>query len=95
VADGAGVLEAKPLFFFLERYRDAYVAEMQAFVQAVTEGLPSPAGGRDGREPAVIGLAARRSVREGRPVRLHEVDPGRAPIAARPAAQWSETEAAS
>ena len=59
--------------FFLERYVPSYVAEWEAFVQAVREGLPSPVPGADGRAPLAIGLAAWRSLREGRAIRVAEI----------------------
>lgn len=57
---------------FLDLYRQAYVAELQAFVDAVTHGTPSPVTGRDGRAPLLIGLAAQRSLQEQRLVHLRE-----------------------
>jgi myo-inositol 2-dehydrogenase / D-chiro-inositol 1-dehydrogenase len=65
-----------PLHFFLERYMDAYVAEMQAFVQSVRAGSPPLVTGDDGLKAVLLGLAATRSARERRPVRLSEVEPG-------------------
>lgn len=59
--------------FFLERYLPSYLAEWEAFAEAVRAGGPSPVSGADGRAPLVIGLAARRSAREGRPVRVAEI----------------------
>lgn len=63
-----------PLNFFMERYIDSYVTEMIAFVDAVLNDKPTPVTGFDGRMPVVMGLAARRSYDENRPVRLNEVD---------------------
>ena len=60
-------------YFFLDRYIPSYVAEWAAFVNYVTQGGASPVGGQDGRAPLVIGLAAWKSVREGRPVRCDEI----------------------
>ena len=60
-------------YFFLDRYIPSYLAGWRAFVDAVREGRPSPVNGTDGRAPLVIGLAAWRSVREGRPVRTAEI----------------------
>jgi myo-inositol 2-dehydrogenase/D-chiro-inositol 1-dehydrogenase len=77
-SDKDGVHAAKPLYFYLERYMDAYVAEMQAFIEAVDQDKPIPVTGIDGREPAVIGMAAWKSVREHRPVKLSEIDPSKA-----------------
>jgi myo-inositol 2-dehydrogenase / D-chiro-inositol 1-dehydrogenase len=62
-----------PLNFFMERYAESYRAEMAAFVDAVLDDAPVPVGGHDGRMSVVIGMAARRSYDEGRPVRLDEV----------------------
>ena len=64
-----------PLNFFMERYVESYIAEMKAFVEAVLNDTPPPVTGRDGRVPVVMGLAARRSYDEHRPVGLHEIDP--------------------
>lgn len=68
--DAAGVHSALPLYFFLERYLDAYIAEMKAFVQAVLNDTPAPVSGRDGRMATVMALAAQQSYRENRPVAL-------------------------
>lgn len=62
-----------PLNFFMERYRQSFTAEMQAFVSAVREDTPTPVTGIDGRIPIQMALAARRSYDEHRPVRLDEV----------------------
>lgn len=70
-----GVHSAKPLHFFLERYMDAYVAEMRAFVHALETNTEPPVTGLDGREPVVIAKAALKSLQENRPVKLSEIDP--------------------
>jgi myo-inositol 2-dehydrogenase/D-chiro-inositol 1-dehydrogenase len=59
--------------FFLERYLSSYELEWRAFIEALRDGTPPPVGGQDARAPLVIGLAAWRSLREGRPVSLDEV----------------------
>jgi myo-inositol 2-dehydrogenase/D-chiro-inositol 1-dehydrogenase len=68
-----GVHSAKPLYFFLERYMESYVAEMKEFVRSIQENTAPPVTGIDGRIPVVIGMAARRSYLEHRPVKLSEV----------------------
>ena len=60
--------------FFLERYTASYLDQWAAFVAAVEEGAAAPITGADGRAPLVIGLAAKRSMDEGRPVSISEVD---------------------
>lgn len=69
-----GVHSAKPLYFFLERYMESFLAEMRDFVRCIQEDITPSATGIDGRIPVVIGLAARRSYLENRPVRLSEID---------------------
>jgi myo-inositol 2-dehydrogenase/D-chiro-inositol 1-dehydrogenase len=73
VSDAEGVHAAKPLYFFVERYTEAYVEEMQAFVRCILEDTLPPVTGIDGRIPVVMGYAARKSYEENRPVRLEEI----------------------
>ena len=61
--------------FFIERYTRSYLQQWTAFVGVVRDGSPSPVTGADGRAPLVIGLAAWKSLREGRPVRCDEISP--------------------
>jgi myo-inositol 2-dehydrogenase/D-chiro-inositol 1-dehydrogenase len=63
-----------PLNFFMERYNESYIQEMSEFVEAILEDTPVPVTGIDGRIPVVMGIAARKSYDENRPVRLSEVD---------------------
>ena len=73
VLSGAeGVRSAQPLYFFLERYAESFLAEMKEFVGAVQSGGPTPVTGEDGRVPVLMAMAAVRSLRENRPVRLSE-----------------------
>ncbi|RLC70704.1 MAG: inositol 2-dehydrogenase [Chloroflexi bacterium] len=75
LADQEGYRSAPLHHFFVERYREAYVAEMEAFVAAVRNKTAPPVTGLDGKIPVVMGYAAKRSLEEGRPVRLSEIDP--------------------
>jgi myo-inositol 2-dehydrogenase / D-chiro-inositol 1-dehydrogenase len=68
-----GVHSAKPLYFFLERYMESFVTEMQEFVQSIRENTSPLVTGIDGRIPVVIGMAAKKSYLEHRPVRLSEI----------------------
>jgi myo-inositol 2-dehydrogenase/D-chiro-inositol 1-dehydrogenase len=61
-------------YFYLERYTPSYVNEWEAFVAAVSSGSTPPVTANDARAPLVMGLAAWRSLREGRPVRIEEVE---------------------
>ena len=57
-----------------ELLREAYVAELAAFADAVRSGTTAPVGGEDARAALAIALAAAASVRSGRPVALAEID---------------------
>ena len=58
---------------FLHRFQTAYRAELQAFLTAVTDRAESPCSVSEAREALVVALAADRSCREHRPVRIEEV----------------------
>jgi myo-inositol 2-dehydrogenase/D-chiro-inositol 1-dehydrogenase len=73
-SDTDGVHTAKPVYFFIERYTDAYVAELKEFIACLAEDETPSVTGTDGRVPVVMGLAAWRSYRENRPVKLSEVE---------------------
>ena len=68
-----GVHSAKPLYFFLERYMDSFITEMKEFAQCIQEDKTPPVTGIDGRIPVLMGMAAKRSYLEHRPVLLSEV----------------------
>lgn len=72
-ANAEGVQSAKPLYFFLERYIDSFIAELSDFVQCVREDKTPPVTGIDGRIPVVIGMAAKKSYLEKRPVKISEI----------------------
>lgn len=72
-SNAEGVQSALPLYFFLERYTEAYVAEMKAFISAIAQNTTPLVTGLDGRIPVVMGLAAGKSYRENRPVKLSEI----------------------
>jgi myo-inositol 2-dehydrogenase / D-chiro-inositol 1-dehydrogenase len=69
-----GVASEKPLYFFLERYMDSFIAEMRDFIDAVREDKPTPVTALDGRKPVVIAMAARKSMLENRPVKCSEIE---------------------
>jgi myo-inositol 2-dehydrogenase/D-chiro-inositol 1-dehydrogenase len=56
--------------FFLERYADAYRAELAAFLDAVSAGTAPAPTGRDGLMAQRLADAATESARTGGPVRL-------------------------
>ncbi len=68
-----GVHSARPLYFFLERYMESFIAEMRDFIRCMQEDSQPLVTGIDGRIPVVIGMAARKSYLEHRPVKLSEI----------------------
>ena len=66
----AGVRSENPHYFFLERYRQAYVAELETFISCIREDREPPVSGQDGLIPLLIGVAATTSMRENRPIRV-------------------------
>ena len=73
VSNAEGVTGEKPLFFFLERYMDAYGNEVNQFIQAIENDTETPLGVMDGLAPVLMGLAAKKSVEEHRPVKISEI----------------------
>jgi myo-inositol 2-dehydrogenase / D-chiro-inositol 1-dehydrogenase len=73
VRTAEGTHEPPLQWFYLERYTASYVREWEAFVAALAGGRTPPVTTHDARAPLVIGLAAWRSLREGRAVRVDEV----------------------
>lgn len=74
VISGAdGVTGEKPLHFFLERYMDAYAKEIKCFIEAVEKDTDVPLGVEDGLESVLMGLAAKKSFEEHRPVKISEI----------------------
>lgn len=58
------------LNFFLERYADAYRAELKAFLDAVAAGAPMPVTPHDGRQALLLADCALESARTGRAVAI-------------------------
>ncbi len=73
IAGADGLTTEKPLFFFLERYMDAYGKEVTAFLDAIKNDTDTPLGVEDGLEPVLMGLAAKKSWLEHRPVKISEI----------------------
>ncbi|TYP47891.1 inositol 2-dehydrogenase [Thermosediminibacter litoriperuensis] len=65
-----GIISDKPKHFFIERYHDAYIKELREFFDSIINDEEPSVTGRDGLEPVIIGLAAQKSLEEGRPVRI-------------------------
>lgn len=73
ISNADGVTGEKPLFFFLERYMGSFSEEMRQFTEAVINDNEVPVGIHAGLQSVKIGLAARKSVEEHRPVKISEI----------------------
>lgn len=73
IMNSDGVTTDKPLYFFLERYMQSFRDEMVQFVDAVLNDKPTPTTGNDGLNSILVALAAKKSVKEGRPVKISEI----------------------
>ncbi len=65
-----GIHQSRPMDFFMDRYVDSYLNELNAFIQAIAQGKPQPVTGEDGLEATKIALAANQSMKENKPVKL-------------------------
>jgi myo-inositol 2-dehydrogenase/D-chiro-inositol 1-dehydrogenase len=74
ISGGQTVHRDLPLNFFMERYTQSYLAEVTAFVNTALDGGAPAVSGADGRQAVVLALAALKSFRENRPVRVAEID---------------------
>jgi myo-inositol 2-dehydrogenase/D-chiro-inositol 1-dehydrogenase len=73
LSNESGVVGEKPLYFFLERYKQAFVDEMIAFADSVLNNKAVAVSGEDGLANMYAALAARKSVQERRPVSIEEM----------------------
>ncbi|GIK27461.1 MAG: inositol 2-dehydrogenase [Chloroflexi bacterium] len=69
-----GVWRDLPLHFFLERYENSFITELNEFTQALLSDTPVPVSGLDGRAPVVMAMAAKKSVELNRPVKVTEIE---------------------
>lgn len=73
ISNENGVTGEKPLHFFLERYMAAYAKEIKCFIDAIEKDTDTPLGVMDGLKPVLMGLAAKKSYEEHRPVKISEI----------------------
>lgn len=65
-----GIIGHNPKNFFMDRYKDAYIEEIKAFCDSILNDTEPLVTGKDGLEPVIIGLAAKKSLAEGRPIKI-------------------------
>src|ERR687893_555283 len=73
VEPGATFPAGQPYDFFMDRFHDAFRAELEAFTEVVAGRRPSPCTIADALETGWVAEACTRSLKQHRPVRIEEV----------------------
>ncbi len=73
VTNESGTSSDKPMYFFLERYEDAYYQESVAFIDSIVNNKKVSVGIEDALESALMAFAAKRSLNENRNVTINEI----------------------
>jgi myo-inositol 2-dehydrogenase/D-chiro-inositol 1-dehydrogenase len=73
VEPGATFPAGPPHIFFMDRFAEAFRAELAAFTEVVAGSRPSPCTIADALETGWVAEAATRSLAEHRPVRMEEI----------------------
>ncbi|MBM7066122.1 inositol 2-dehydrogenase [Actibacterium sp. 188UL27-1] len=73
IATASGYQRPPLLDFFMTRYKTAYAAEIAAFVETLTQGMPAHPTGHDGMMALALAEAAVKSVAEVRVVAMSEI----------------------
>lgn len=72
--NGDGITGGTAYKIMWDRYTGAFVSEMQAFADAVVNDKETPVTGIDGLYPVLMAAAATKSLHEGRPVAISEIE---------------------
>lgn len=70
ISNENGITSHNPKNFFMDRYKDAYIAEIKAFCDSILNDTEPLVTGKDGLEPVIIGLAAKKPLTEGKPIKI-------------------------
>ncbi len=69
-----GIVAALPLDFFMDRYTESYLLEMKEFLECILNNTDPTVSGNDGLISVKIGMAAKISAKENRPVKITEIE---------------------
>jgi myo-inositol 2-dehydrogenase/D-chiro-inositol 1-dehydrogenase len=72
VLTSKGIYQDKPKFFFLERYKEAYIEELRQFIAAIQENRPILVSGFDGLQAETIAHAAEQSLLKKKPIPIEK-----------------------
>jgi len=67
-----GVFMDQPFYSFIERYKEAYIAELNAFINCLETGGRPAVDGHDALEAVLIAVAAQQSLKLNQPVSLNK-----------------------
>lgn len=70
---GYGVIEEKPQYLIIERYRQAYIKESEHFISCILEDKIPQTSCNDSLEALYAAQAAMKSLLENRPVKISEI----------------------
>jgi myo-inositol 2-dehydrogenase/D-chiro-inositol 1-dehydrogenase len=70
---GYGVIEEKPQYLIIERYRQSYIKETEHFVSCILENKEPQTGCNDSLEALYAAKAAMKSLIENRPIKISEI----------------------
>lgn len=73
ILDEKGSHSSVPLHFFLERYLQSFQKIAQSFVDSILNDTPTEITATDGLIALKMGMAAKKSIAENRPVRLDSI----------------------
>ena len=74
LANEKSISTDKPLYFFLERYAEAYRNELSAFLAALRGKKKMPVGADDGRQALVLAEAALQSLKSKEAVKIKDLE---------------------
>ena len=73
LATKAGTVDDNPMFFFLQRYIDAYKTEIESFLDSVRNREATKCTYEDGIKAIRIAEAAKQSYQEKKPVKVKNI----------------------
>ena len=73
-ADANGTVGGTAFQVMWDRYEQAFISEMKAFAKAIKNNEETPVTGEDGLYPVLMAAAATKSLKEGRPVKISEIE---------------------
>jgi len=66
-----GVFKDQPFYSFVERYKEAYIAELSGFINCLETGEKPVVDGHDALKAVQVAVAAQQSLKLNKPVRLN------------------------